>query len=218
MNFTEWLNRLLGVRTAGMKRHLKKPNYKMPPNIYEGRMLHDYVRKFERIHTTFKYLYLYPLVGIATKILGKHMDKKIPKRWYNKNLIILDKAIDKSVYEWYSRYLMHVDKMPPAEVKARLESDRSVKLIKSLKYLMFTIVLNDTAYRELVNIMCHNIAHGMMKEYKGKTVNHLFYSEKSIYSTVYLNHGQQLINQDYTKVIKKEAKDNGKPKRKTKSK
>lgn len=145
-------------------------------------------KEFYRVHLKFKYWLIYPLMIIAKRIFKKTLDTPIPHESYNQNLLIFDAAYDKSIEQWYKMYLPHKvgfkkNYKPSENLDKQIKSNNTLRLLKKF---MYKIVLNDSAYREFLNLFCHNIARGMLHRYGGKNTNHLFYTNQDIYDVTYV--------------------------------
>lgn len=148
---------------------LSKRKDKLPPNIYnKGMTFKEHNKKFHRIHFIFKYKFLVPLLRLGKKLLGKHLITKIPNKNHNRNLIIFNKAYDIAMKKWVLYYLRNT-----GDEKTRQSRKKCLKTVKTLRAdslgimrdMIVTMYLYDTAYREFTNILLHEIAIGMTKEY-----------------------------------------------------
>ena len=141
-------------------------------NLYGQENFGDAKREFYKVHLSFKYKFLMPLILVARRILG---DKKIviPVESYNRNLKVFDKAYDKSVSEWSKYYLVNKGGFKTFK---KCYHVKTVELVLFVKKLLLRVLLNDSAYRELFNIFSHNFAQAMVKEYDGQEVKHIFYT------------------------------------------
>ena len=133
-----------------------------------------YVKKFNFINWVFKYKFLYPVLLIGYKLLGRHLERDVEPVWYNRNLSVLKDS-------WFES-LDIMDKFYSRGFNKQFYSYK-------LPFLFgLTIALNDTATREFVNTFCHTLAKNMNLEYKGhKKVDHVFYTAKTSYSVEYFS-------------------------------
>lgn len=163
--------------------HLKDNNDELIKNIYnEGMTTGEHIKKFHVIHYVFKYKYLVPLIRLGNKLLGKHIIKTIPQKDENRNILIFDKAFEKSLNLWYTRYLRNTG--PPEQRGTEeqwLKNAKGNEELRSLKNYVITMYLYDTAYREFMNILLHELAKEMCSEYtkpeyKDKKTGHLFFT------------------------------------------
>jgi hypothetical protein len=158
---------------------------KIPKSIYgKG---NEVKKKLHFFHFIFKYKFLVPILFIAEKFINKLRPIKIGRKHHNRNISIFNKSFNSSVLKWsvyYRRnagpketrkgYRFWSKRIKKAEIK-------SYKLLKILRDSVILTYLNDTAYREFFNILMHEIAINMVKEYsrgknKTKKTGHLFFS------------------------------------------
>lgn len=170
------------------KKIFKSPD-KMPWNIYESKTLGESAEKFNTVHYRFKYKFLVPLLWIARKLIGKFCNMEIEDVPHNKNVLLFDKAFEISIRDFVNVYMTRKDLITgeahPDLVEENMRSS-SVKLLRTMKDIVLTMVKNDTAYKEFMAMLMHSIAHVMMDEYKGQTVKHLIYNKKSTFDTEYV--------------------------------
>lgn len=174
-------------------RKIKKVKKKIKTNIYGDQEATQHIKKFHLIHYVFKYKYFMPLIRLGKKLIGKALVKKIPPHNCNRNIIIFDKAYEESIKKWNLLYLRNSG--DPKNRKSYRKIMKEIKdpkspsnqTLRDMKEMVNTMYLYDTAYREFMNILMHEIAHGMTNHYKdhpeGKT-GHLFFTT-DIYETNY---------------------------------
>lgn len=179
---TRWYQTIFNKDPA--YKELKKNKEKIKPNIYENNItMGQHVKRFHVIHSVFKYRFLVPFIRLGNKLLGKHIitGKQIPKESHNRNILILDKAFEEAIDKWYIYYLRNSDN--PATRKSKrhmLKEAKKNEILRSMKNYIITMYMYDTAYREFTNILMHEIALHMVREYSrppytGKT-GHLFFT------------------------------------------
>lgn len=177
-----WLSSIF-YKDDGYKQ-FKNDKSKIKPNVYENNItMKQHVKKFHVIHFVFKYKFLVPLIRLGNKLLGKYVikSKDIPRESHNRNLLIFDKAFEESLKKWCIYYLRNTGH--PATRKSRhfwLKVAKNEMLLRSMKNYIITMYMYDTAYREFINILMHEIARDMVNEYSkppytGKT-GHLFFT------------------------------------------
>ena len=165
-----------------------KSDKKVPWNIYGVKTLGEGISKFKLIHFVFKYKFFVPLLWITKKILGKTLDEPIAEEEYNKNINLFVKAFDVTK-EQFARIYMTDTEVTGEELERRLTRARntdSMELLDMMKKLVAMMAVNDTAYREFLNMLMHSIAQLMIKEYAGKKVNHLIYNSSDVYDVNYV--------------------------------
>ena len=138
------------------------PEEMLSDNIYNAEMTRkDFLKKANRIHSWFKHIFLIPGLHYAEKLLGKHLVTEVPNKPHYKNLVVFETAFKNTMIDWeeYS---------PSSTYKKTSESMRSgmpVKWMTQLKNLIMTVVMNDTAYLEVFNMLMYRIARHMNEAY-----------------------------------------------------
>lgn len=172
---------------------LMKDKTKMGKNIYNDKRADLHEKKFHALHYVFKYKYLVPLLQLGKKLMKKALITKIPALNHNRNIIIFDKAFEEAIVKWHTLYLRNSgdpNKRPSYKEMKRRAKDHtklSGQSLRDMKDIMVTMYLYDTAYREFINILMHEIAHEMTDYYKDhpdKVTGHMFYTT-DIYETNY---------------------------------
>lgn len=175
-------------------------------NIYEAKTVHECVNTMKFVFCTFKRKLVVPGLWLIDKLILKKWYKEPSKESYNTNLNIFSKAIEDSLHEWTWAFLYPINNKNKDHFRKFEESGDGPYITRVIKKIILFVVKNDTAYRELMNIIMHNIARGMIKEYSDKKeVKHLFYSNKNVYDVNYL-HMSNLIHEDKKKEFVKEEK------------
>jgi hypothetical protein len=170
-----------------------KSNAKLPWNIYGDKIQRDHVGAFHRVHFVWKYKFLVPLILLSKKVLGKYLVKKVSDEPHNRNIHIFDKAFERSLTDWnvyYRRMGGPDDKRRSPEYWRKQSQKAPCTTLRTMKEFTITMVYKDTAYREFFNILMHNIAHDMVREYGNKKkypkgVGHLFYADGGPYDVHY---------------------------------
>ena len=134
----------------------------------------ELVDNFEVIHYKWKYRFIMPVIKISKWILKSKLKKHIPSEPYNRALQTFDKAYEKALRKWYNLYIVK-------NAEAQYLADN---LLRDLKHLLYTMILNDTAYREFINMLMFEIAIETNKEF-GECANHLIYKNKAIIDVGY---------------------------------
>jgi len=154
---------------------------KLKKNIY-GMKTH---KPFHIFHYIYKYKFFVPILMLGRKILNGIIVKKIPKKPHNINLWVFDKAYEKAIEKWFIYYKRNHGPANKRKTRAQMiKASKKERYLRTLKELSNTLFMYDTAYREFMNILMHEIAHNMIKEYSkpaytkdGKQITgHLFYT------------------------------------------
>jgi len=136
------------------------------------------------IHYTFKEKLFVPIVFFIEKYLNKHIIKErtdIPNEVYNKNFFVMWDTFDEAMKEWYFKYNKAKDAATPEgrEKLEKLWKKRETEhrhwygIPKFFLRLMFTVMLEDTAYREQFNMLMFKIQGNMNKVWNPE-VEHTF--------------------------------------------
>ena len=152
--------------------------------IYENSSAKEYRARFRRVHMWFKYLILEPGLIIIKKVLGTHLVKEVPKKTYNKNFLIFDEAFEKTLREWVWFYQRNANN--PDDVKEftkdmidkQMKKGKIIGMIRTMKEMIYTVCMNDTAFREMFNMFCYNLTIGMNKSHGSKAQHVLYKGEK----------------------------------------
>lgn len=166
-------------------------------NIYTGASVRvkDFIKRFRWIHFGFKYKVIVPALLIAERIIGDKLEGNVPPEYYNKNLQVFNDAWEESIKIWATQYLSFhegaQDESNPV-YKEQLEYARhgsgGARSLRIAKDIGLTIALNDTAYREFLNILMFEIAKRMAEAYKNNDpIEHVFYTSKHISDVHYFH-------------------------------
>jgi hypothetical protein len=157
-----------------------KDNSKIPKNIYGSTKANEHQKRFHLIHYVFKYKFAVPLIFLAKKILNKHLVKKVPKGSHNTNLRLFNEAYKEAVHKWVHLCLRNTgpkeNRMTKRQCNQREKNDA---YLHTLKELVNTLYIHDTAYRNFVDILMHEITKSMIghySKYPDKKTNHLFHT------------------------------------------
>lgn len=157
---------------------------KMGWNIYDpGKEYGQHFKKFQFVHYVLKYKFLVPIINFASKFFDKYIEKEVPKYHYNTNMTIFDEAYEATIITYVKKYITKEREQSGEPItKKTLDAalnGSSIKLLRTLKNTVLTIALNDTAYREFLNILIFEITKKTQEEYKGcDKVKHLFYTSQ----------------------------------------
>ena len=139
----------------------------------KGQHVGAYKKKFHVIHYIFKYKFFVPLLVIAGRILKNQMETEVEDTWYNKNLRIFDKSWKQTMEILSKTYNKDMQVHPSYD---------------TVRKLALTLVLNDSATREFMNVFLHSVAVNMQNQYKGhKKVYHVYYTGKTSYEPIYFS-------------------------------
>jgi hypothetical protein len=179
-------------RKGANKGRITKENkdQRMNWHIYktsEDETLGQYKDRWEFVHYMLKYKLLYPAIWLARKLIGKKLKLKIPNVPYNENLLLFDAAFEDAIRDWNQLYLRG---LPNPETAGKSDEWWDLRIknwntntnLRMAKEAILAIALTDTAYREFLNLLIHNIGRHGAAHYKrvreagnGK-IRHVFYS------------------------------------------
>ena len=166
--------------------NIKKKDQKkayMQKNLYDHKgNIAEYTKKMNKLHRNFKYAFLVPLIGLAKRLVGKHVKEHTPSELQFKNLLIFENVIEKSLEDWADKYLC-LGTLNKKEHRKKvawfLKKNVSVRLVRDLKDLLRVYVRHDTAYLELLNFLMFNMAVEMGRAH-GSKPGHLLYHQLKI--------------------------------------
>ena len=156
-----------------------------PPNVYDYKGTRsEFAKKETRIHRLFKWGIIAPAIKIAQKIVGKHLTKEIPNKPQFRELLLFDKAYEKTIedWNWFFRINVRNDKdsmNKKIKLYHRFMKSPATKLLRSMKQLLLTVLTNDTAYMEFMNMLLFNINREMSNA-EDNSSSHLMYISKFI--------------------------------------
>jgi len=181
-----------------IKKDLFKDESFMEWSIYGGLNVRvkDWARRFRRVHCRFKYRFLIPLMYLGELILGKKVLQKPGIDWHDRNFRAFEKAWNQSIWDWQSKYMNRIMKNVSGKTRQQIveeiKGSESIQILEKLKKFLMVMVLEDTAYRELFNILLYNITIEMNKEHKRKKIHHLFHTGIQLSNVNYYTLGKSM--------------------------
>jgi len=168
------------MKRKNPEKQLKHDDRIMPKNIYETKTYSEYYKKFNAVHFIFKYKLVVPLLRIAERMLGNTLVSKAPPGHHNRNLKIFNESFDEAVTKWINYSIRNTGaselRMTKKQCALRAKNDKNLHTIKKL---INTMYVYDTAYRDFINVFLHEVALGMTGYYSkvpGKKTGHLFHT------------------------------------------
>lgn len=162
------------------KEVIKKPTKRLPRNIYGSKDTRSHQKRFHFIHYVFKYKFFVPLLLLTRKLINKHLVKKIPRGNHNRNIKIFNDSFEEALKKWSLYYIRNSGPIHKRRSKAQMiKYYKNEKYLRTLKELANTMFVHDTAYREFLNILMHELTRGMVDYYKNhpsKVTGHLFFT------------------------------------------
>jgi hypothetical protein len=135
------------------------------------------------VHVVLKGRIIRPITWILGKYTKKHY-KGVPLGKHNQNLQVFDRAYDKAITEWHQKVLRNAYCQPTKrseEYWDKIEkTGPSGEILRTAKETALLIALNDTAYRNFMDILMYNIWIEMSKEYKNNKPQHLIYVSSDV--------------------------------------
>lgn len=174
----------------------------MRGNFQEWYLLRKRVKLFCKIHWGFKYKWLMPVMKLAKWKTGDIVYKPTDVHATDpcdRNLRVFEKSFEEALYVWYLKWYpgtyRNINAKGPDFIKAHADEKMSCptsELLRSMKNIAMIPVIEDTAYRELFNIMMLVTYKNMAEEYGGTAV-HLFFTDKNSQDLQYFI-GQNLLH------------------------
>jgi hypothetical protein len=143
----------------------------LPESIYpsKGVKSKEFYKNWNFAHFTLKYTIFLPALQIFDIFFGKRLIDKVPNDWINKNLYINNLAIEKAIKLMQEK---HNQKWNPWEYHL-------------VRKVLNTLVFWDGFTKVFFDYYMHEVAREMVKEYKGKEVHTVAYTDIGAYNPVY---------------------------------
>jgi len=177
-------------------------NKQLAWNIYGDKIAKEHIKKWHRFHFWIKYKTIVPMLKLLNKFMKKNLIKEIPEEPYNKNLVIFDRAVEKSLVTWSE--LLQFGRIRKRNIFDKFIINKrnksgSQELVRMMKNLLITGSLNDTAYRTLLDLVLFNIAIEMNKEYRSHP-DWIFYDSRGIFDVNFKKASELIV--EYKEKIK----------------
>ena len=151
----------------------------------------EFRRRFTKTHIWFAYKFLKPLLIISKKILGRYLCKELIETPYNKNLSIFNRMFDKSLQDWHWYYQLDEEgrkREKYGEYKDPTYGDH--EMLRTMKQLVLTEVLADSAYRSFFDMLIFNITSEVNRQYHDQLerdghISHLLFTRQAINDPLY---------------------------------
>lgn len=156
-------------------------------NIYdvsgEKRRFGEFIKRHKWVHFFLKYKLFLPVLYIVGPFLQRKLDHEVPAMLYNKNLQVFNDSFEKAILEWSKVFIRNLpgneDEKDPDDFARRYVKLPSAQTLRLLKDVVLTVSLNDTAYREFLNIWMFEIAKGMRDAHPAGFA-HVLYTSQNI--------------------------------------
>jgi len=127
-------------------------------------------KRWTFVHKWLKYRLISPILWILDKILAKRLQKvnsDIPEEFWFNQINMFNKAFDSGLSIWNKTYLANKKMLP-----------RIAWQLKLLRNIYVSILIEDTAYRELHNCIMFE-QYGLMKDFYGdEPIHHVIYKSR----------------------------------------
>jgi len=174
------------MQDPGYNKESLKSEQNIGWNIYKPYIkVKDWVTHFHWIHFVFKYKVIVPILLILDRVLDKYLEREIPEEAYNKNLQLFNEAWNLTLDIWATQYLQHNRSTDKTVEKQQFEYARhgsgGARSMRTIRDIGLTMCLNDTAYREFLNIFVFTLTRLTNEAYKNSPIaEHIFYTQKHI--------------------------------------
>ena len=174
---------------------IKKENRKINWCIYNNKTAKEFVDKHHWLHYFVKYKIFVPLLYIFEKSIGKRLDKEVPEEIYNKNIKVFNDSFEDALVIWCEQFCRNSGKQHHSQpdqdtrenIRNKWASNSSSRLLRDAKDTALTLALNDTAYREFINIWMFEVTKQMNALYKDQDkIIHPLYTSKAIDDVTYV--------------------------------
>ena len=171
-----------------------KDKNKIGWNVYvsEDATRADYAKKFHKVHTSFKYKLLVPVMIIAQRFaLPKYKhENSIEKNEYNREWAVFEKSYNDAMEDMVAIYPMVRNEtvgISAEQAIKNLKVDRNdLRYLKTIKQGTLNIAMMDTYYHEFGVFLMHNIYRNMAKEFNGETYNRILYTSSVVNDVTWL--------------------------------
>lgn len=171
----------------------KKDMMQMKWNIYSepGTRIKDYCKISNMVNFGLKYKVVIPLMKLFEIFYGKYLVKEVPDKNYNKNIKIFNDAFVDALEKWMKYYTCgtnekgELDKSHTERFN-NMRKSLSIRTLNNMRYLINSVVLYDTAWRELMNFFVLEIANKTIETYKdSKEIDHIMYKGQDAFDLNY---------------------------------
>lgn len=174
-------------------------NIKMGRTIYsDGETVKEYVNHQNRMHIWLKGVFLVPGAMLLKRVAGKYLVKEVPPGNQFKNLRAFYKAFEDSLFEWGEMATrMSVGNTKGLNFKRELVhfmTDTHIKVLRTMKELVGTNVINDTSYLNLFDMFLYNLTMEMNKLHSSgivesgpNEVKHVLFTSRKIDCVSYMH-------------------------------
>lgn len=176
------------LRANPVKKEVTQSKQKLLWNIY-----HPWGEKGEQAHR-FRMMIFFKkkIIGLALTLLdfayGKELKKAVPSQAaHDEDLRAFNVAFENAIYTWSTEYVANQERNQSKDPKTFSDgytTQGSAATLRTAKRLLLYIALNDTAYREFLNILNHKIAKEITRIH-GVHKTHVFYTSNSIFDADY---------------------------------
>lgn len=143
--------------------------------------LGNYVKQQNKIHRFLKYLIIVPFVKFVVWIMGKHLVTSVPKESQHlADLRLFSEVYERSLVDWINFYMSYKGDGVDGYIKCgssflvRYLQNRVTSLLRSLKNLVLTVLMNDSAFLPFFHFLMFNWSKAVCDKYHG-TVEHIMY-------------------------------------------
>jgi hypothetical protein len=159
----------------------------MPWNIYDPHTQRgEHLKKFYWVHHTLKYKLITPVLAFVRKFWKKRLIHEVPYYPYNKNIKLFDSSFKQALIDWNKYFRGRFDTEPDYRLYMARRNDGSSENLRTMKDIIITVAMEDTSYREFLNILMYRIAQNMGAAYKdNKDFDHIFYSSFETCDMIY---------------------------------
>ena len=153
-------------------------------NFYGKEPLGQQLKRFHFIHYVFKYKLVVPIIIILKRVLGKRLVKKVSDEPQFDMVKQFETIWDESVLDWSEIYLNSLNKKKGREEyhrqfyrgQYRLQPTGSIYLLRTMKEIALTGMMNDDAYTEFITFFMWRTYLEMSKRVAKGDTNHFMRS------------------------------------------
>lgn len=165
-------------------------------SLYGEKEVSKSAKRHHWIHYVFKYKILMPVFYALEKGFEKYFYEPT-NEWYDEVFNTINKSVEEGTYEWAKYYIGINKNWKEKDIEKYVKNSPFMRMFRLGQ---LGIVGNDSAYRELENIIAFKLVNNFNKKFGDKKEwNHLMYTSPTIYDVNYYFAGYDLLNRYFIK-------------------
>jgi len=147
------------------------------------------IKRFCKVHWGFKYRVLKLGTWFARRYLSNaiYQPKDLSPDPHDDNLRLFEKSFEEGLEDWFNHWYPGTYRYLKVQGKVKEHTsyyldnpdNPTVKMLRDIKNIMMTVMMEDTAYRELFNMILLRVHKNMSEHYDDKIVHVMFVDKNS---------------------------------------